>query len=113
MKSKDIDALISYRMERSIESIRAAEIMLENGMLIISMNRVYYSMFYAVQTLLALHKVSFSKHGQVTLLAVQEIHSDKHLVVVYREIENDGFIITAFITSKTKSLDQRNQLWPK
>jgi uncharacterized protein (UPF0332 family) len=65
MKSKDIDALISYRMERSNESIRAAEIMLENGMLIISMNRVYYSMFYAVQALLVLHKVSFSKHGQV------------------------------------------------
>ena len=65
MKSKHIGALISYRMERSRESIRAAEIMLENEMLTISMNRVYYSMFYAVQALLVLHKVSFSKHGQV------------------------------------------------
>ena len=65
MKSKHIEALISYRMERSTESIRAAEIMLENEMLTISMNRVYYSMFYAVQALLVLHKVSFSKHGQV------------------------------------------------
>lgn len=65
MKSKHIEALISYRMERSRESIRAAEIMLENEMLSISMNRVYYSMFYAVQALLVLHKVSFSKHGQV------------------------------------------------
>ena len=43
MKSKHIDALISYRMERSRESIRAAEIMLENEMFAISMNRVYYS----------------------------------------------------------------------
>ena len=65
MKSKHIEALISHRMERSRESIRAAEIMLENEMLTISMNRVYYSMFYAVQALLVLHKVSFSKHGQV------------------------------------------------
>ncbi len=65
MKSKHIEALISYRMERSRESIRAAEIMLENEMLTISMNRVYYSMFYAVQALFVLHKVSFSKHGQV------------------------------------------------
>ena len=65
MKSKHIEALISYRMERSRESIRAAEIMLENEMLTISMNRVYYSMFCAVQALLVLHKVSFSKHGQV------------------------------------------------
>jgi len=51
--------------------------------------------------------------GTGELLAVQEIHANKHLVVIYREIENDGFIITAFITSKTKSLDRRNQLWPK
>ena len=65
MKSKHIEALISYRMERSRESIRAAEIMLENEMFAISMNRVYYSMFYAVQALLVLHKVFFSKHGQV------------------------------------------------
>ena len=65
MKLKHVEALISYRMERSRESIRAAEIMLENEMLTISMNRVYYSMFYAVQALLALYKVSFSKHGQV------------------------------------------------
>jgi hypothetical protein len=50
--------------------------------------------------------------GAGEFLAVQEIHTDKHLVVVYREIENDGFIITAFITSKTKSLNRRNQIWP-
>ena len=46
-------------------------------------------------------------------LAVQKIHTGKHLVVVYREFENDGFIITAFITSKTKTFNRRNQLWPK
>ena len=39
--------------------------MLENEIFTISMNRVYYSMFYAVQALLALYKVSFTKHGQV------------------------------------------------
>lgn len=43
MKSKHIEALIPYRMERSRESIRAAEIMLENEMFAIAMNRVYYS----------------------------------------------------------------------
>lgn len=50
--------------------------------------------------------------GAGELLAVQEIHPDRHLVAVYREIGNDGFIITAFITSKTKLLNRRNQLWP-
>ena len=37
---------------------------------------------------------------------------DKHLVVVYRELENDGFIITAFLMSKIKALNRRTQLWP-
>ena len=61
----DVKALVSYRMEKSKESIKAAEIMLRNEMLTFSMNRVYYSMFYAVQALLAANEVSFSKHGQV------------------------------------------------
>ena len=51
--------------------------------------------------------------SEYEFLAVRETVMGKHLVVVYREFENDGFIITAFITSKTKSLDRRGQIWPK
>jgi len=65
VKPEDVRALISYRMDRSRESILAAEIMLEKEMLTISMNRIYYSVFYAVQALLVLDGVNFSKHGQV------------------------------------------------
>ena len=52
MKAEESLALIAYRLERSRESLRAAEIMFENSMLTFSMNRVYYAMFYAVQALL-------------------------------------------------------------
>ena len=65
MSPIDNQALISYRMEKSRESIKAAEIMLKSDMLTFPMNRIYYSMFYAVQALLASMEVSFSKHGQV------------------------------------------------
>ena len=65
MKSEESFALIAYRLERSRESLRAAEIMFENNMLTFSINRVYYAMFYAVQALLVSREVSFSKHGQV------------------------------------------------
>lgn len=65
MKPEDSLALITYRMERARESLQAAEIMLEKGMLIFAMNRVYYAMFYAVQAVLVTRKVSFSKHGKV------------------------------------------------
>jgi uncharacterized protein (UPF0332 family) len=43
MKSTDIQTLITYRMERSKEAVKAAEIMLENNMLTFAMNRIYYS----------------------------------------------------------------------
>ena len=39
--------------------------MLENEMLVFAMNRTYYAMFYALQALLVLNGVSFSKHGQI------------------------------------------------
>lgn len=45
--------------------------------------------------------------------SVQETLKGKQLVVVYRELKTDGFIITAFITSKRNVLNRRNQLCPK
>ena len=65
MRPEEIQALMSYRMQRSEESLRAAEIMLRSQMFAFAMNRIYYAMFYAVQGVLALKGVSFSKHGQV------------------------------------------------
>ena len=46
------------------------------------------------------------------LIAVREVFSGKHFVVVCREFEKDGFIITAFVTSKPQSFDRRIKLWP-
>ena len=50
--------------------------------------------------------------GDGELLAVRELEPGKFLVVVYRELENDGFVITAFLTRRTHSLNRRKQLWP-
>ncbi len=50
--------------------------------------------------------------GQGELLAVREIVSGKWMVVVYRELAMDGFVITAFITRRARALDKRRQLWP-
>ncbi len=50
--------------------------------------------------------------GEGELLAVREIEPGKHMVVVYRELGDDGFIITAFLTRRIRSLVKRKQLWP-
>lgn len=44
--------------------------------------------------------------------AVREFERAKFLVVVYRETGHDGFVITAFLTRRVRSLERRKQLWP-
>ena len=68
--------------------------------------------YEVLETVAKPSKILAGKKGE--LLAVRYlIDYNKHLVVVYREIdEYDGFIITSFMTSKTKSLNRRRQLWP-
>ncbi len=46
------------------------------------------------------------------LLAARQQTGGKHLVVVYRELETDGFIITAFLTRRLAPLRRREQIWP-
>ena len=45
------------------------------------------------------------------LLAVREVEPGKWLVVAYREQMNDGFIITAYLTRRLRSLNKRRQIW--
>jgi hypothetical protein len=46
------------------------------------------------------------------LLATREIGPGEFLVVVYRETGDDRFVITAFLTRRSGSLDRRKQRWP-
>ncbi len=39
--------------------------------------------------------------------------SEKHVVVVYKEESSNGFIITAFMTSKPEKIIKRGILWKK
>ena len=51
--------------------------------------------------------------GDGELLAVRTLLPGKWLIVVYREItKEDGFIITAFLTRRSRPLDRRLQKWP-
>jgi hypothetical protein len=46
-------------------------------------------------------------------IAVKEINATQYLVVIYREIrKEDGFVITAFLTSRPKQFEKRRKLWP-
>src|ERR1035437_1358162 len=48
--------------------------------------------------------------GAGELLALKQQTDGKTLVVVYREDQSDGFVITAFLTRREASLNRRKQL---
>jgi len=50
--------------------------------------------------------------GDGELLALREVAAGKYLVAIYKELPEDGFIITAFLTRRIKRLERRRQLWP-
>ncbi len=91
MKPEDKDSLISYRMQRAEESLKAAEIMYDKKMLVFAMNRIYYSLFYAVQAVLILKDVSFSKHGQVKAFFNREFVKSGIIPVSLGRIYNKAF----------------------
>ena len=51
--------------------------------------------------------------GAGELLAVRQVESGKWLVVAYQESQDDGFVITAFLTRRIRSLERRTQVWPR
>ena len=53
MKPADLETLVIHRLQKSEEALQAAKIMLDKQMFSFAMNRVYYSLYYAVQALLA------------------------------------------------------------
>ncbi|MFC1960270.1 hypothetical protein ACFLYO_06140 [Chloroflexota bacterium] len=50
--------------------------------------------------------------NEAELLAIHIVETGKWLVVIYRELEADGFVITAFLTRRERSLNRRLQVWP-
>jgi hypothetical protein len=63
-----------------------------------------------LQTVAEPERIVEGKAGE--LLALRELETGKSLVVVYRELVDDGFVITAFSTSKLRSFEKRKQVWP-
>ena len=66
--------------------------------------------FEVLETIEKPEKVFLGNDGEH--LAARPIGLGKWVVVVYREKSDDGFVITAFLTRRIRSLQKRKQLWP-
>ena len=64
-----------------------------------------------LQTIAEADRIVAGQAGE--LLAIRMLGERRGLVVVYREVSSeDGFIITAFATSRMASIEGRRQIWP-
>jgi uncharacterized protein (UPF0332 family) len=60
--TEGIEDLIKYRISRSIDTIVEAETMIKNGFWNASVNRIYYSCYYAVSGLLLKKSIETNSH---------------------------------------------------
>ena len=60
--------LIKYRLSRAKETLKDAEILISNNRLNSAVNRIYYSLYYAVLALLETKGLASSKHSGVRAL---------------------------------------------
>lgn len=65
MENGDRAILVQHRIAKAREAISQVEFLLENQMLAVAVNRIYYGMFFAVSALALKHKFTTSKHGQL------------------------------------------------
>jgi uncharacterized protein (UPF0332 family) len=72
MKSEQLEDLLRYRLEQAHETLREAEILLNESALRGTVNRAYYAMFYALLALLATRQLGTSRHSGALALFDRE-----------------------------------------
>ncbi len=68
MRGEDLQALITYRLQRATETLEEARLMKKVGHWNTCANRLYYAAFYAVSALLVRDGHTSSKHSGVKAL---------------------------------------------
>ena len=62
---EQLHALVHYRLQQAVETLREASLLLDQSAWRGAQNRAYYAMFYAVSALLATRQLGSSKHSGV------------------------------------------------
>lgn len=65
MEKKTSKEFALYRLERAKEEYETAELLYRENKLLASNNRAYYSIFYAIRSVLAMDKIDFKRHKDV------------------------------------------------
>jgi uncharacterized protein (UPF0332 family) len=61
----DRKALINYRLEQAIETVKVSKFLIDSNQLVVAVNRIYYGMYYALTALAIEFRFETSKHIQL------------------------------------------------
>jgi uncharacterized protein (UPF0332 family) len=65
IKPEEKSVLIQYRIEQAKSTIPEIEILINNNLLKVAVNRIYYGMFYILLALALKHNYKTSRHSQL------------------------------------------------
>ena len=76
------------------------------------MANYYYEILETIENPQTVYK---GNHGELLALSDQQKNTDKRIVVAYRELpeEQDGFVITAFLSNKLNYLEKKEIIWKR
>jgi uncharacterized protein (UPF0332 family) len=63
MTNEERQEYVKYRIESARKTLEAAKVLSENGFWNSAVNRLYYSVFYAVNALLVLNEIQTKSHS--------------------------------------------------
>lgn len=106
-------SLSQYRMQRAVESLEEANILLSAEQWKGAANRSYYAIFHAIRAVLALEGVDYKKHSAVISHFRQYYIKPGKFPIEFSSAINDLFRIRLksdyddfFVVSKTDVIDQ-------
>ncbi len=83
--------LIAYRIEKAKDTIKAAQLLVDNNLLSHAENRIYYSIFYFVSALALKYDFSTSKHMELLGWFNKNLVLTKKVSVEMKNINRDAF----------------------
>jgi len=91
MANTDKSELIQYRIQQAKETLTEIEVLLQNSLYKIAVNRIYYGMFYMLLALALKHDFKTSKHRQLIGWFNRNFVKTEKIDVSFGKIINDAY----------------------
>lgn len=91
MKNVDKNAYIKYRLEKAVETYDVALLLFDNSKWNSTINRLYYSCFYAVSALLVKQGINATSHSGIKSMFFLNYVKNKKISIEFGKLYSDLF----------------------